>query len=359
MRVLFYLILVLFNAQFLRAQKELSSVDMIASNWDVPSDAVFEDFDNRQTLHLKKGRAMIKDQVFSNGILEVDVYAKSGRSFGGITFRAAEENMEEVYLRIHKSNQVDALQYTPVFNEESNWQLYHQYQAKVAFDKEGWNKLRLEVFDNKLEVFVNGNKVLEVPHLKTDLQEGKIGLWALFGCRFSNFKVHHNTNLSNFVSEKSALAAESIISEWSITKAFPLTSKDLNSKHFEKLEYQKVKTESSGLLAISRFVKKSSAGNFEQNDEQYIVARTVIETTEEESSVFSFDYSDKIIVYLNGRLIFKGNNAFRLKGNQYMGHLNIDTNQLILPLEKGVNTIHCVVVDRANGWGLMGKIESY
>ena len=161
------------------------------------------------------------------------------------------------------------------------------------------------------------------------------------------------------MSEKSALAAESIISEWSISKAFPLTSKDLKSKHLEKLEYQKVKTESSGLLAISRFVKKSSAGNFEENDEQYIVARTVIEKTEEESSVFSFDYSDKIIVYLNGRLIFKGNNAFRLKGNQYMGHLNIDTNQLILPLEKGVNTIHCVVVDRANGWGLMGKIESY
>lgn len=75
------------------------------------------------------------------------------------------------------------------------------------------------------------------------------------------------------------------------------------------------------------------------------------------TQLFSFDYSDKIIVYLNGKAVFKGNNAFRTKGVQYMGHLAIDTNTLFLPLEKGENTIHCVVIDKANGWGIMGKLE--
>jgi hypothetical protein len=40
-----------------------------------------------------------------------------------------------------------------------------------------------------------------------------------------------------------------------------------------------------------------------------------------------------------------------------MGHININTNKLYLPLEKGANKIHCVVMDKANGWGLIAKLE--
>jgi len=63
------------------------------------------------------------------------------------------------------------------------------------------------------------------------------------------------------------------------------------------------------------------------------------------------------MVFLNGKLLFIGNNAFRQKGVQYMGHMDINTNKLHLPLEKGKNEIHCVVIDKANGWGLMAKLE--
>ena len=41
---------------------------------------------------------------------------------------------------------------------------------------------------------------------------------------------------------------------------------------------------------------------------------------------FFFDYSDKIFVYLNGKLVFSGNNAFRSKGVQYQGHVDINAN---------------------------------
>tara|TARA_R110002095_G_scaffold50469_1_gene44261 strand:+ start:742 stop:1014 length:273 start_codon:yes stop_codon:yes gene_type:complete len=89
----------------------------------------------------------------------------------------------------------------------------------------------------------------------------------------------------------------------------------------------------------------------------YAVASTIIETNSDQVQLFSFDYSDKIIVYLNGKPIFKGNNAFRSKGMQYQGHIDIDANTLFLHLKKGKNTLHCVVIDKANGWGLLGKLE--
>jgi len=104
-------------------------------------------------------------------------------------------------------------------------------------------------------------------------------------------------------------------------------------------------------------VSKDVSGNFEGNGEDYIIATTTIKVDQDETRLFSFDYSDKIMVYLNGRLIFKGNNAFRAKGLQHTGHIGIDTNTLYLPLEKGSNSLHCVVIDKANGWGLMGKLE--
>lgn len=69
------------------------------------------------------------------------------------------------------------------------------------------------------------------------------------------------------------------------------------------------------------------------------------------------DYRDIILVFVNGTLVFKENNAFRAKGIQYTGHLDISTNSLFVLLLKGTNQIHCEVIEKANGWGLIGKIE--
>ena len=66
--------------------------------------AVFEEFQNRQTLFLD-GRVTLNDFSFFNGTLEVDILANSSRSFAGIFFREQQETAEEVYLRLHKSGQ--------------------------------------------------------------------------------------------------------------------------------------------------------------------------------------------------------------------------------------------------------------
>ncbi|BFP42537.1 hypothetical protein FGF1_33820 [Flavobacteriaceae bacterium GF1] len=350
-------IISLFSLQLAFGQNSPSKIDMIPSKWDVPNDALFEKFDNRETLVLKSGRATVKNLDFTNGTIEVDVYANPIRSFAGINFREHNDHQEEVYMRMHKSNQVDAVQYTPIFNNESNWQLYREHQAKVSFKDTGWNTLRIDVHNQSAEVFVNNMKVMSVPKLKTNQDEGGIGLWALFGNRFSNFKVSHSD-----MDEKSNLAEvvevdPNIITSWDITTAFPYEEDKLSFEGFSKEKYTTVSTEESGLVPISKYVKKSSGGRFEQNKEDYVVATKTIHSEKKETRLFSFDYSDKIMVYLNGKVIFKGNNAFRAKGIQHMGHIDINANKLYLELEKGTNKIHCVVIDKANGWGLVAKLE--
>ncbi|MBS9461581.1 DUF1080 domain-containing protein [Flagellimonas sp. 389] len=350
-------LITLLSFQLAIAQNSITKIDMVASKWDIPKEASFERFDNRETLILNGGRATVKNQTFTNGTIEVDVYANSTRSFAGITFRKQNDTMEEVYMRMHKSSQVDAVQYTPIFNNESNWQLYREYQAQVIFKNKGWNTLRIDVNNQSAEVFVNNEKVMTVDNLRTDQSSGEIGLFALFTNRFSNFRITPKDAVEQPKKDSNIPLDATLIKKWDITKARPYKVEKLDFKSFLEEEYLTVETETSGLLPISKYIKKSTSGNFEQNTEEYIVASTTIYTDNDETKLFSFDYSDKIIVYLNGKILFDGNNAFRSKGIQYMGHMAINTNTLYLPLKKGENKIHCIVIDKANGWGLMAKLE--
>lgn len=358
MKTFLFLVIALLGLQLSIAQNSTTKIDMDVSKWDVPKEAIFETFNNRETLLLKSGRAMVKNQSFTNGIIEVDVYANSIRSFAGITFRKQNDNMEEVYMRMHKSNQVDAVQYTPILNNESNWQLYREYQAKVSFKNIGWNTLRIEVNDKSTEVFVNDEKVMFINQLRTGQNNGEIGLFSLFTNRFSNFRFTHKDQVEEKEKGSENPTNPNIITQWEITEARTYKKEeDFQFDDFSKEKYVTVKTEESGLLPISKYLKKTSSGNFEENEEDYTIASTTIYADSNETRIFSFDYSDKIIVYLNRRPVFRGDNSFRSKGVQYMGHVDINTNKLYLPLKKGVNKIHCIVIDKANGWGLVAKLE--
>lgn len=339
------------------AQNKATIIPMNASNWEIPKGtSTFETFNNRKTL-LLNGKAFLKNKQFSNGTIEVDVYANKNRSFAGIIFRKQQNTMEEVYMRLHKSAQADAIQYSPIYNEEGSWQLYKEYQASVSFKNKGWNTLRVEVSNNTAEVFVNDEKVLTVDNLKTAHFDGELGLTALFNNRFSNFRFTNKDVISPTKTETQSNNKSNIVSQWNITKAYLFVEDKLNFDSFSKEKFTSVTTEKSGLLPFSKYIEKPSAGSFEENEEVYAIASTVIESESEQVKLFSFDYSDKIIVYLNGKAIFKGNNAFRSKGIQFQGHLDINANKLYLDLPKGKNVIHCVVIDKANGWGIIGKLE--
>ncbi|WP_437369945.1 family 16 glycoside hydrolase [Maribacter litoralis] len=339
------------------AQNLETKIKMVASSWNYSKEATFEKFDNRETVLLNNGRITVKNHKFKNGIIEVDVLANESRSFAGITFRKQNENMEEVYMRLHKSNQVDAVQYTPIFNNESNWQLYKEYQALVSFKKIGWNNLRIEVKNKVADVFVNGKKILTINELKTNQDIGEIGLFALFSNRFSNFKITTTNLLEQKIVDNDISTNSLIINKWLVTKSKLYNEEKFNYKSLYNEDYVEIKTETSGLLPISKHIKKSSSGNFEQNKEEYVITQKNIHVDSDQIKLFSFDYSDKIIVYLNGSPIFKGNNAFRSKGLQYQGHIDINSNKLYLNLKKGKNTLHCVIIDKANGWGLIGKLD--
>lgn len=351
-------IIFLTNITYSIAQEGYKSIPFLASNWIIPDDveASFESFEGRSTIVLQ-GNITAQTPFFTNGVIEVDVYANEKRSFAGITFRKNDGTSEEVYLRTHKSKQADAVQYTPIYNLESTWQLYHNYQANVKFLDTGWNTLRIEVQNSRADVYINGKRVIAVDELKTDNLSGSIGLFSLFENRFSNFRYKDIDVDLKPVEDSNQESADGILTIWDVSDPVIYNESEFSEADILSLHSVPAYTEKSGLLPISKYIIKPSSGNFERNNEVYTVASQIIEAEVDEIQRFSFDYSDKIIVYLNGKKLFFGNNAFRAKGIQFKGSLNVETNQLYLPLKQGENLLQCVVIDRANGWGLIGKLD--
>ncbi|WP_299800283.1 family 16 glycoside hydrolase [uncultured Maribacter sp.] len=354
----FILITSLFISVFAFGQIE-KEIQFTSDKWNFSQNAKYEfkKVDGRQSLELD-GRATLKDVSFTNGSIQVAVYAKTARSFAGIFFRHQKGHGDEVYMRMHKNGKPDALQYTPIFNGESNWQLYKEHQANITFKSAGWNMLRVEVLNYTARVFVNGQFVLEVPKLKSENGKGTIGLWALFGNVFSGMTVSSETSKNSKVLYPKK-PKKGVVTAWELSRPHVYESdKVFKPSDFKSEEYTWATTEASGLLPISKYVVKPSKGAFENNQEDYVIARLLIESIKVQSKELFFDFSDKIMLYLNDEQIFEGDNSFRSKGIGYQGHLAIDRNSVELPLKKGLNIIHAVVLEKANGWGLIGKLEN-
>ncbi|PCE66716.1 family 16 glycoside hydrolase [Sediminicola luteus] len=348
-------LLFFFISTFVFAQSQ--SIALEAANWEFLPQAKheFKTVEGKKALWLN-GTAFVKDSDFGDGVLTVDILATDKRSFAGIVFHQQDGFFEEVYLRLHKSKQVDALQYTPKYHHESNWQLYPEHQAQVAYLDSGWNRLQITIRGNTAQVSVNGSQVLVVPHLKTGLTRGRIGLFGLFGATFTQFTME-NTMASAW-EVTPAVTDPLLVSDWALSDAFVYDDSEDLHKWLQKEPKQRVKTEASGLLPVSKYVAKSSSGSFDRNREDVVVASIKIESDGQQTQWLDFDYSDKVRVFLNGTEIYRGSESFRTLNPQFMGHLGKGQRQIPLALKKGENNLQVVLIEKANGWGLRAAFKN-
>ncbi|EAR00063.1 family 16 glycoside hydrolase [Maribacter sp. HTCC2170] len=316
----------------------------------------FETFDGREAVMLE-GDLGLKNSNYIEGVMTMDVYCTSKRSFAGMFFHKSDGNKDEIYLRQHKSNQVDAIQYTPVFNNEGNWQLYHKFQAKANFKLNEWNNLKVEFNKTQANVYVNDELLLTINDLQGVSESGEIGLWSLFPSWISNVSFEETkVDIENDLAIEPKLNSN-YITKWQLSESYSFESLNAILDESKNLAFKNVTADNSGLLPISKYVTKKSAGNFERNAEDIVVAQFKVSSEIKEIKKMYFDYSDRCIVLLNGNELFSGNNSFRLKGPQFMGHLNPDANALNLNLMKGENTVQIILIEKANGWGLSAKFE--
>jgi len=353
----------LFFSLLLSVSAAAQSIDMTPAHWqNHNSDASFVVHDQRHAVKMSTGTLWLKDITMSAGQIEVDI-AATERGFPGLVFHDdGKGNSEQVYLRLHKSRQADAIQYTPHFNEESAWQLYPEHQVNYTYPTTGWIRLKIVVQNNEATVFIDTatQPVLIIPYLRTGHTQGKIGLWTNGPVIFSRFA--YTPLPDNVVNQRTYTMPTNskVIHTYSLSSAM-FIPKDVTAIPYpasqSSLQWNTVTTEPDGLLNINRYRTKKEYGRFEKNSNDAVYIKHIVESERDELRKLDFEFTNRCWIYVNGQLVYSGNNTFRARGALYRGEIDkkIGSQSLYLPLRKGKNEILVAVSSVANGWGWMAK----
>jgi len=300
-----------------------------------------------------KGSAELKDLIFGNGVIEFDMNFTGQRGFAGINFRMqSPTNGEHFYIRPHKSNQVDALQYTPIVNGVSSWQLYNGngYTATANLPPNEWLHIKLELLGSQGRIFLGNSDTpaLVMNYLQHGVSEGAVSLFAPMdgSVHYANFTYSQTNDLNFEPAEKQFLPA-GIIENWQLSQPMPFNKVDMNA-HPKKQEldlvWQDVHCDLTGLVDIGKFTPRSGP------EPDIIFAKTIIKSDKDENRLFTYGYSDAIQIFVNGQLVASSQGYFRQRDPGFQGIAGL-FDAVSLPLKKGENEIMIQITETFGGWG--------
>jgi hypothetical protein len=357
---------------------QTQSIPPDSSRWELEGQAKVTEYQNRKSLFLDGGAAILKDLELRDGVIDVDVATPANRGFFGIQFRVTDDgaNGEWVYLRQHKSGLPDAIQYTPVLNTGLNWQIYNGpgFTAAVDIPKDVWFHLRVEIAGAQAKLYVKDmdKPVLVMDDLKSGVQQGRIALYVLTGATyFSNFEVHETPAVS-WQRHPPAMPPDTL-SKWSLSPAYDALARNLEQPltraEMSTIQWQDVEAEPPGYVVLYRYrdaphLRVSFANDFSKRLEpqpgmKVVYAKTTIESDREQLKRLYLGYSDDVSVFLNGRILYRGRSAQYFRDPGFLGIMNPENDAVYLPLRKGHNELILAVSEIGGGWGFICRLTDF
>jgi hypothetical protein len=214
------------------------------SGWDLRGDKTsITKHDGRDVLQVETGFGFRRDVRLMDGTIDFDVQLTDRRSFVYVYFRTVTDGeREEFYLRPHKSNLPDAVQYAPVWQGRSAWQLYHGPggTAAVPFEPGVWTHVRVALQGRSAALFVGDmtTPALLVPRMAREPEAGYIALGGFLPAgvpgdgpiaRFANVTVSDAPPAFDFDAARAAHSAAAptpassdagVVRQWAVSKAF-------------------------------------------------------------------------------------------------------------------------------------------
>jgi hypothetical protein len=316
-----------------------------------------------QALRLKGASAVLEGLDIPNGVVEFDIAVSEDRGFAGLVFRLQDEqNFEHFYIRPHQSGNPDANQYTPVFGGVSGWQLYYgpDYAAPVEYRFDEWMHVRLVYAGAKAEVYIDSDDpVLRVNDLKRGDRDGAIGLNVsdFAGAYFANFQYARLADDFALPDDGPAApeAAPGMIATWQVSDAFAEASIEnvavLNDRAMSARRWTTLEAEPTGIANLARVQGIAGGRNT-------VFARYDISSETGGLKQLDFGYSDIARVYLNGKLLYRGDNTYMSRDYRYLGTIGL-FDSVLLPLEPGHNDLTIAVTETFGGWGIMARLSPF
>jgi hypothetical protein len=340
------------------------------SGWDISGTAVRVERGTRgDELVVENGIAYRRDVALEDGAIDFDVNLSDRRSFVYINFRMqTDDESEEFYLRAHKPGLPDAVQYAPVRQRHSAWQLFHGAGSTAAahFKAGEWTPVRVVLQGRQAALFVGdlSAPVLVVHRLRHDPRPGYIAVRCFTdtastgtqqAARFANVRVRPGEVPFSFPAAPApAPATGLVVREWSISKAVPPGSIAEGALPDASVvgPFDAFATNDDGLLELHRWVRLPAGSRAAA-----AVARVAIRSDAARVAALDLGFSDVATVFLNGRPLFRGDGTYSADGPRREGLIGFDNARLYLPLRAGDNDLAIVLSDSFGGWGLMARVR--
>jgi hypothetical protein len=319
----------------------------------------------RPSLFIDNGAALLRDSSFGDGTIEFDVALHGHASFAGVAFRALSgDDYELIYLRPHLSRRPDALQYTPIYNGSEAWQLYSGpgYTAEAELPTNRWLHVKLVVSGYAARLFVDGvaNPQLTVTSLRRPWTRGMIGLWgALGGANFSNVIVSPaDTTAPAARPAEPPPPGRHTVTAWELSPAFETTmvKDDIlpDRAALNAFAWTSVTADNSGLVNIAEHRRRTRTS---ASSLALVFARSVITASRAQQMKLVFAYSDRVRVFVNGRLLFAGDSGFQSRDPSFLGVASLGPDAIYVDLRPGPNEIVLAVSEKFGGWGFAARLE--
>lgn len=348
------------------AQGESRTLDFGGETWNIVGQtAELTPYMGQQALHISQGRLWLDEAGFSDGVIEFDVAYSQSRGFIGLGFRSniERDDFEEFYLRAHRSGLRDSIQYTPVENGSSAWQILTDENAVVSAyqEFEKWNHVKLVVKGDKADLYFNSDTpTVHVADLKADLKKGGLMIRANVGfgmkksAYFANFSQRPLKRSDKIIGQpKSEITMPNgAIKQWNVSSYIKesdvqdmVVADDLSSG----LTWNVLDVENNGIANLAKLAKRDPTNNT-------VLVKLEIHSDEAKTIPFSFGYSDRVRMFVNGKFTYAANAGFRSRDARFYGTVGLfDT--VGLDLKAGKNTILAAVSENFGGWAFMGAIE--
>jgi glyoxylase-like metal-dependent hydrolase (beta-lactamase superfamily II) len=337
------------------------SVQFDDERWEIDAvETELVDYLGQAALKIKGGSALLPDLDIKNGLVEFDIAVAEERGFAGLVFRVQDEgNYEHFYIRPHQSGNPDANQYTPVYNGVSAWQLYHgsEYAAPIEYRFNEWMHVKIVYAGKKADVYIDSDEpVLRINNLRRDELSGATGLHSgnFSSVHFANFKYTVLADAYALPSpEHESATHDGTVMKWQVSDAFDAGALEgvpqLTAAHTEGRMWTSLNAEESGITNLAQVQGIEQGKNT-------VFARVVLSAGELATKKLSFGYSDAANVYLNGTLIYAGDNTYQSRDYRHLGTIGL-FDSVVLPLKLGENELWIAVAESFGGWGVQARID--
>lgn len=339
-----------------------------SQQWRFAGDAVYvPNFEGRAAIKIKNGTAFLDEANLADGIIEFDMYVTGERAFAYLQFRGESETAnEDLYFRPHKSGLPDAVQYAPVFQRQSAWQLYHGSNgtAAVTLPANRWLSVRVELAAERATVWVGDDEepVMTVRELGRSPKDGWIGFRgfvpvaspAAYSVAFSRIRLTPKEGKLLSPVRRAPLP-KGQLTRWRVSPAFEAPPGPLLDvpKHVQQSQWTNPPMQPSGVFEFLRSRPIPEAAR-----RWAVIAETTLLADTAETCAMYLGYSDEITLSVNDQLVLYQDSGYRFGDRRQDGIMHADQILAYLPLKAGANKVSAAIADRFGGWGLSARLEA-